>query len=285
MFSTRARAGLLAGILITTVAAGTLTTATAYAVSSTPAAVSGAYTFAAKLDIGNGQRGCSGALVERQWVITAASCFSDNPDDPRVAEGAPKWKTTVTVGRTDLPASGGAVSEVSELVPYAGRDLVMAKLAKPVSGVTPVAVGSAAPAQGEELKVLGFGRTKTEWVPDKLHAGTFTVGSVQAGKLGVTGKDAAVCKGDTGGPALREQAGRVELVGVNGVSAQGGCLGTDVAETRTDAVSARVDDVSTWVQKVAYGPVFASAPWGKATHIATGYFTGGSAGGTRHMDM
>ncbi|MEU7153116.1 hypothetical protein AB0B15_34645 [Streptomyces sp. NPDC045456] len=31
--------------------------------------------------------------------------------------------------------------------------------------------------------------------------------------------------------------------------------------------------------------VGASAPWGKVTHIATGYFTGGSAGGARHMDM
>ncbi|MGW2028456.1 S1 family peptidase, partial [Streptomyces decoyicus] len=40
-----------------------------------------------------------------------------------------------------------------------------------------------------------------------------------------------------------------------------------------------------WVQQVRYRPIFAAAPWEKATHIASGYFTGGSAGGTRHMDM
>ncbi|MFH8596351.1 S1 family peptidase [Streptomyces rimosus] len=267
------------------VAGGALTTAApAQAVAGAPAA-SGSYAFAAKLEIGDGQRNCSGALVDRQWVLTAAGCFSDDPNDPRLAEGAPKSKTTVTVGRTDLSTSGGAVTEVSELVPYAGRDLVMAKLAKPVSGITPVEVGSSSPKQGEELKVLGFGRTKTEWVPNQLHAGSFTVNSVQDGKLAITGKDSAVCKGDTGGPALREQGGRVELVGVNSASWQGGCLGMDPAETRTDALDTRVDDISTWVQKVRYRPVFASAPWNKATHIATGYFTGGSAGGTRHMDM
>ncbi|TXC96408.1 hypothetical protein [Streptomyces sp. ISID311] len=42
---------------------------------------------------------------------------------------------------------------------------------------------------------------------------------------------------------------------------------------------------TTWVRQVRYRPVFAAAPWEKAAHIASGYFTGGSAGGTRHMDM
>ncbi|MFF3277386.1 S1 family peptidase [Streptomyces chrestomyceticus] len=281
----RSRRAWLTAVAAAAVASGALATAApAFAVSGSPV-TNGSYTFAAKLDIGDGVRSCSGALVDRQWVLTAARCFSDDLNDTRVAEGAPKWKTTVTVGRTDVTATGGAVTEVSELVPYAGRDLVMAKLAKPVSGVNPVAVSSAAPRQGDELKVLGYGRTKAEWVPNQLHAGSFTVGTVQAGKLGITGKDAAVCKGDTGGPQLREAGGRVELVGVNSASWQGGCLGTNPAETRTDAVGARVDDISTWVQKVRYRPVFASAPWGKATHVATGYFTGGSAGGARHMDM
>ena len=257
----------------------------AYAVAVRIRHPGGAYTFAVKLDIGDGKRSCSGALVDKQWVLTAAGCFADDPKNPKVTEGVPKWKTTATVGRTDLSGTTGTVTDVTQVVPYAGRDVVMAQLAKPISGVTPVAVASAPPTQGEELKVIGFGRTKTEWVPDKLHAAAFTVDAVQDGKLEITGRNAAVCKGDTGGPALRESGGRVEVVAVNSTSWQGGCLGTDPAETRTGAVDARVDDLGAWVQQVRYRPVFAAAPWAKATHLASGYFTGGSAGGTRHMDM
>ncbi|MFK8844583.1 S1 family peptidase [Streptomyces sp. Ac-502] len=285
MYNRRARAGWLAGILTTTLAAGVLTSATAHAVANASVA-SGDYAFTAKLDIGDGKRSCSGALVDKQWLLTAASCFAADPAKaPQVAEGKPAWPTTATVGRTDLTGSGGSEVQVDELVPYQGRDLVMAKLAKPVAGVTPVTIGTTAPVAGEQLKVAGFGRTATAWVPTKLRASSFTVGTVQDGKLGITGKNTAVCKGDTGGPAVREAGGRLELVGINSTSWQGGCFGTDPAETRTDAVDSRVDDLNDWVSKVRYRSVFPNAPWGKATHVASGYFTGGSAGGTRHMDL
>ncbi|MET7799605.1 S1 family peptidase [Streptomyces decoyicus] len=270
-----------------TVVSGTLLTGSAHAISG-EAAKDGAYAFTAKLDIerDGGKRSCSGALVDKQWVLSAARCFAADPGkDFRIDEGAPKGKATATVGRTDLSGTAGSVTDIVELVPYAGRDLVMARLAKPVSGVTPVAIGTNPVAPGEQLKMTGFGRTKTEWVPNKLHTAAFTVDAAQDGKLEITGKDAAVCKGDTGGPALRESGGRAEVVAVNSTSRQGGCLGSDPAETRTSAVDARVDDLAAWVQQVRYRPVFAAAPWEKATHIASGYFTGGSAGGTRHMDM
>ncbi|MGG7569987.1 S1 family peptidase [Streptomyces sirii] len=268
-------------------ASSALVTGSAHAVSGETAA-DGTYAFTAKLDIerDGGKRSCSGALVDKQWVLSAARCFAADPGkDFRIDEGAPKGKATVTVGRTDLSGAAGSVRGIVELVPYAGRDLVMARLAQPVTGVSPVAVGTTPVATGEQLKVAGFGRSKAEWVPDKLHAAPFTVDTVQDKAIGITGKDAAVCQGDTGGPALRDSGGGIELVAVNSTSWQGGCLGTDPAESRTAAVDVRVDDLAAWVQGVRYRPVFAAAPWGKATHLASGYFTGGSAGGTRHMDM
>ncbi|MFK8843711.1 hypothetical protein [Streptomyces sp. Ac-502] len=121
----------------------------------------------------------------------------------------------------------------------------MSRHAKPVS---PVAVASAAPASGKELKVLGCGRTKTEWVPDKLHSGAFTVGTVHDGKLRITGKDPSVCQRDTGGPALRERNGRIELAGVSGRSWQSGRFGLE--ETRKDAVESRCDDTNRWIRQV-----------------------------------
>ncbi|HET6354907.1 S1 family peptidase [Streptomyces sp.] len=268
------------------VTAGGLTAASAHAVVGDSPEDS-QYAFTAKLDIGNGQRSCTGTLVDQQWLITAAGCFADNPaQEPKVAAGAPKMKTTATIGRADLTAPGGSVVDVVELVPRDDRDLVMARLAKPVTGVKPVQIGSAAPREGEELKAVGYGRTKDEWVPNRFHAGAFTVQA--AGETTValepTSAGAAVCKGDTGGPALREVDGKVEMAAVNSRSWQGGCLGAG-AETRKGAVSTRVDDIADWIRQTALRALLSRSDWKKADLLAAGYFTGGSANGKRHMDL
>ncbi|MEV0039227.1 tachylectin-related carbohydrate-binding protein [Streptomyces sp. NPDC050804] len=224
-------------------------------VSATPAqAVAGTsasdntYAFTARLDIGNGQRACSGTLVFSDWLLTAASCFADDPAvSLEVPAGAPALRTTATIGRTDLTTTTGQVRDVVDLVPHPDQDLVLAKLASPVTGITPVALSATAPVAGEELRVAGYGRTKDEWAPLRLHTGTFAVDTASATEVAITGKNgAAVCKGDTGGPAFREAGGSVQLVGINSRSWQGGCLGAE-AETRTGAVSTRIDKALTWI--------------------------------------
>ncbi|MEU6238757.1 trypsin-like serine protease [Kitasatospora sp. NPDC047058] len=209
----------------------------------------GTYTFTTKLDIGGGQRSCTGALVDPYWVLAASSCFADDPAQPlALAAGAPKLKTVATVGRTDLNSTSGFLTEVTELVPRADRDLVLAKLAKPAQGIPTVGIGGA-PVVGETLTATGYGRTKDEWAPYALHSGSFTVQSTTDTTIAVTGKTAGkdtICKGDAGGPALRAvSGGGVELAAVNSRSWQGGCFGT--TETRTGAVETRVDDLAGWL--------------------------------------
>ncbi|MEV7076930.1 trypsin-like serine protease, partial [Streptomyces sp. NPDC093990] len=206
-------------------------------------------TFVAKVNVGE-QSACTGTLVDPQWVLTAASCFAA---DGKLSAGKPAVATTVTVGRTDLSQTGQSVQQALWLVPHADRDLVLVRLAARVTdpAVKPVRLATTPAAAGEELVKAGFGRTKTEWVPDKLHTGTFTVAATAATTVDLNGSDTAtVCKGDAGGPALRTVDGTMELVAVNSRSWQGGCLGIDPTETRTGAIDTRVDDIGAWVKEV-----------------------------------
>ncbi|MEU4213127.1 trypsin-like serine protease [Streptomyces sp. NPDC026206] len=281
------RAAWTAGLLTTSVAAGVLTGTQAHAVVGDEAK-DGQYQFTARIDIGDGKRSCTGALVESQWVLTAASCFADDPSQGfRITGGVPKQNTTVTVGRTDLTRETGTTAKAVELVPRGDRDLVMVKLDKSVAGVMPVPVSKMEPKQGDEFKVTGYGRTKDEWAPERLHSAAFGAGAVSAGAIELVGKsaEASLCKGDTGGPAFREKDGAFELAAINTGSWQGGCFGTDEAETRKGAVGTRVDDVADWVQQTYARTLLKRADWKNAVHLASGYFTGGSADSKRRMDL
>ncbi|MFF4427462.1 trypsin-like serine protease [Streptomyces sp. NPDC001549] len=205
--------------------------------------------FTGKLNIGD-TRSCTATLVDPRWVVAAKSCFADKPSESNtVAAGAPKQKTTLTVGRSDLTTSGGHTTGIVELVPRTDRDLVMARLDQPAYNVTPVTLSAAAPTAGEELTIAGFGRTDTEWAPTKVHSSTFTVGTVGATGFDLTAKtpaDATVCKGDAGSPALRTVNGKKILVALGSRSWQNNCL--DSAEVKTGAYDTRVDNITSWIQ-------------------------------------
>ncbi|MFH8890444.1 trypsin-like serine protease, partial [Streptomyces sp. NPDC017949] len=242
MSAFRPRTARISGLLVTAtaVAAGLVPAGSAHAVSG-PEAAAGQHAPVVKLNIGdeaNG-RGCTGAIVDASWVLTAASCFAATPGTT-VPAGAPALKTTVTLG-------DGRRVDVSELVPRTDRDVVLARLATPAGGTARIKQATAAPAAGADLTAVGFGRTKTEWAPGKAHTGAFTLNTSNATTLTITGKGTdSICKGDTGGPLLNAAG---ELVGVNSRSWQGGCLGTDPAESRTGAVSVRTDDLGGWIEE------------------------------------
>ncbi|MGW6971880.1 FG-GAP-like repeat-containing protein [Streptomyces sp. NPDC054952] len=222
--------------------------------ATAPAQPSGdqTYAFAGKLTIGDNKRFCTATLVDPRWVLAAKSCFADKPAESNtVAAGAPKEKTTVTVGRTDLATSGGHTTEIVELVPREDRDLVMARLDKPAFGVTPAAVSAIAPTAGQELTVAGFGRTPTVWAPSKIHTATFTVGTVAATGIDLAAKtpaDATVCKGDAGAPAVRTENGKPAVAAIGSRSWQGDCI--DSSEAKTGAYDTRVDDLGQWISSL-----------------------------------
>ncbi|MEZ0161347.1 trypsin-like serine protease [Streptomyces griseorubens] len=250
-FFRRPRPAALCAVL----AAGSLALSAAPALAvtgGTPVADSDTtYAYTAKITVGAHDRGCSAVLVDPEWLLTAASCFAEDPAAPlAVPAGAPARATGAVVGRSDLNGTQGAERRVVELVPRTDRDVVLARLSRPVTTVTPATFAAGAPAAGAELTFAGYGRTKTVWAPNQLHTGVYTVDSTAATSAGVTGKDGvAACMGDAGGPVLSGGT----LVGLVSQSYQGGCLGADEAQTSTAGVVARVDDLAAWVEEKAGG--------------------------------
>jgi len=232
------RVAVLAAVAL---AGGLLSAGAAHGISGGVAVPDGSFPFVARVTMEG--RGCSGALIATEWVITAASCFRDNPQG-----GVPAKPTTVTVGNVNLATGAGRAVPVVKLVRRPDRDVMLAKLAVPVTDVGLLALGTTAPVQGEVLTVAGFGRTATDWVPDRPRVAPFTVGAVTGSTAVMTGANGVdTCKGDAGGPAFREVSGRAELIAVSSTSWQHGCL--LVTEARQGSTQARTDDLVAWVNQ------------------------------------
>ncbi|MGC4790134.1 FG-GAP-like repeat-containing protein [Micromonospora sp. DT178] len=242
----RRRRALVIGVAAA-LTAGAVAGAPARAVSGGSPVTDSAYAFAAKVTFGE-VGACSGVLVAPQWVLTAHSCLPPTPS-PRSTASAPAWPTTVTVGRLDLTTNDGRVQRANLVVSHPDRNLALLRLTLPVVGVAPVPLATGAPVPGETLQALGFGRTATEWVPDKLHGVPVTVGTVSATTIAISNEQGGptTCKGDAGGPAVRVVNGSPELVAVHATSWQGGCLAE--TETRRDATETRTDDLAGWIRQ------------------------------------
>jgi V8-like Glu-specific endopeptidase len=251
------RARSIAGRLIATLAVaatGTLLAGTpAHAITGGSAAADGTYRFVAKIDVG-GTQSCTGALIDPRWVITSAACFAQ--PGKLVVAGPPAEATTVTVGRTNVSGTAGRVVAAVQLIPRADRDLVLVRLATGVYDVPTVKIGAGAPVLGETLRVAGYGRTATEWVPDRLQTGQMVVVGSTDTTVGIAGQapeNVDICKGDAGGPAFREGATGAELVAIHSASWQRGCLA--VTGTRQGAVETRLDNLGDWVQQSITVPI------------------------------
>jgi hypothetical protein len=120
-------------------------------------------------------------------VVTAGHCFRDFNgvrQDHAVAD-----LTAATVGRADLSGTNGEVATVVAVRQSPTNDLSLAKLDRPITGITPIKLSRRAPAVGDNVRLTGYGSTASvDPTPSTvLRTGQFTVTSVSDSTISVTG--------------------------------------------------------------------------------------------------
>jgi hypothetical protein len=206
-----------------------------------PTIANGDYSFYEHKAVGHLSNGCSGVLIGKQTVLTAAHCGSQ-PQPLHFVE------------------FHGAKYEAHDLLPHPqyshpDHDVAIVRLKTPVTFITPLAMRTSPPTPNEPIEIVGFGDVDTgvgDFSVDMPRAGRNVVGQVWHDTFAYryTPADGPQwgngCGGDSGGAVL-DQAGRVIGIHVGRSNSKWGWIFGGDSCNKNPGIAARVDRYHGWI--------------------------------------
>ena len=199
---------------------------------------------------------CTGTIVDREWILTAAHCVDpvvlQMASQQAVTDGVRVYYNTTTIltsaGRANVRRASMTIKKPTFNINALGaNDIGLIKLAAPIDGITPSPINfEAAKAPiGIVVQQVGFGATQVVggepgnagalyYLNNRTSTSCANLGGgSNTNLLCFSQTDAkGKCSGDSGGPSFAMIDGRQTVVGVTSFGDQG--CGTFGADTRTD---------------------------------------------------
>lgn len=202
---------------------------------------------------------CTGTLVDREWILTAAHCIDPGtlqaPSQQAVTDSVRVYFNTITIntsaGRANMRRAAMTIKNPAfnpnklPRPPLGAADIGLIKLAQPIDGITPTPINfeAAMAPVGVTVQMVGFGKSIA--TDDSSAGNLFFLNnrtSVSCSSFG-GGSDANLlcfaqtdakgkCSGDSGGPSFAMINGVPTVVGVTSFGDQ--TCGQFGADTRTN---------------------------------------------------
>ncbi|WP_141732954.1 S1 family peptidase [Oligoflexus tunisiensis] len=171
----------------------------------------------------NGQVFCTGTLIHKNFVVSAAHCLANFRGTLYIGFGRSSSEFKF-VKATDYEVNPSYTGNFNKNVP---ADISVIELSAPApAGYNPVAIYKGTVSQGSKLSLAGFGQTDSGG-SGRLYYTSVGVSGQTSNEITVYQGGTGACYGDSGGPAYVSSGSTLQVIGATSRGQQG-CRGSSI---------------------------------------------------------